>query len=66
MNKKTSGNQQKLKELLNFRFRQRQTLAMGLQEQGAKQEKFKTTIDASLSQWVMTGVNAPLQISQEQ
>ena len=25
-----------------------------------------TTIDASLSQWVMTGVNAPLQISQEQ
>ena len=25
-----------------------------------------TTIDASFSQWVMTGVNAPLQISQEQ
>ena len=37
-----SGNQQKLKELLKFRSRQRQTLAMGLQEQGVKQEKFKT------------------------
>ena len=39
---KISGNQQKLKELLKFCFRQRQTLAMGLQEQGVKQEKFKT------------------------
>ena len=40
--RKTSGNQQKLKELLKFHSRRRQMLAMGLQEQGAKQEKFKT------------------------
>ena len=40
--RKTSGNQQKLKELLKFHFRRRWMLAMGLQEQGVKQEKFKT------------------------
>ena len=54
------------KELLKFCFRQRQMLAGDLLQQGVNQEKFKTTIDASQSQKVMTGVNAPLQISQEQ
>ena len=37
-----SGNQQKLKELLKFCFRQGYTLAASLQQQGANQEKFKT------------------------
>ena len=41
-------------------------LAVDLPQQGANQDKFKTTIDASKSRKVMTGVNAPLQISQEQ
>ena len=36
-------------------------LAVGLQQPGADQEKYKTTIDASYSQEVMTGVSAPLQ-----
>ena len=40
-------------------------LAVDLPQQGANQEKFKTTIDASCRK-VMTGVNTPLQGSQEQ
>ena len=39
-------------------------LAAELRQPGADQEKFKTTIDASKSQKVMTGVSTALQIPQ--
>ena len=39
-------------------------LTAGLRQPEADQEKFKTTIDASLSLKVIIGVSAPLQISE--